>query len=150
MHSMTLARSACILPILPVLSLALWSWLYAQDTGTSLPVQPAPQVRLTGVLEAVENPQLSTFPVLRVWFNNKPWRFRVNRVEPIIPAYRAEEELRKVSRLGLRFLAEEQVATVLLSAARHNQSIMVEGWLRVREGVLRVQSVRVIESPQVE
>jgi hypothetical protein len=147
---MTLARFVCSLFTLPALSLAFWSWGYAQDGGVSVPVQPAPQVRLTGVLEAVEAPQSSTFPVLGVWFNDKPWRFRVNRVEPVIPAYRAEEELRKVSRLGLRFLAEEQVATTLLAAARHNQSIVVEGWLRVREGVLRVQSVRVIETPEVE
>jgi hypothetical protein len=147
---MLLARFVLIFPILSVLSLALWSWISAQDTGIGLSVQPAPQVRLTGVLEAVEDRQLSTFPVLGVWFKDKPWRFRVNRVEPVIPAYRAEEELRKVSGLGLRFLAEEQVATVLLSAALHNQSVIVEGWLRVREGVLRVQSVRIIESPQVE
>ena len=87
----------------------------------------------------------STFPVLSVWLGDKPRIFRVARVESVIPAYRAEERLREVSSLGLRFLAEDEVLTALQSPEMHDRSIVIEGWLRPSAGVLRVRSVRVAE-----
>src|SRR5262245_16454820 len=75
--------------------LAVPSWLGAQDAV--LDVQPAPLVRLTGVLEEVEKPRVSSFPVLSVWLGDKPRVFRVAQVEPVIPAYPAEDRIREVS-----------------------------------------------------
>src|SRR5262249_22625376 len=69
-------------------------------------VQPAPLVRLTGVLEAVENPPPSSFPDLRVWFGDKSRMFHVVKAEPVMPAYRIREQLRKAPSLGLRLAAE--------------------------------------------
>lgn len=119
------------------------SWVFAQE---SLPdIQPAPLVRLTGVLKIVAEPPVSAFPVLRVWMGDGPRVFRVVRVESIIPAYRAEEQLREVSALGLRFIAEERVLTVLQSPEFHDRPIVIEGWLQPRAGVLRVRSVQKVE-----
>jgi hypothetical protein len=110
-------------------------------------VQPAPLIRLTGVLDAAANPQTATFPVLKVWIGNKPLLFRVARVEAVISAYPAEERLRHVSSLGLRFLADEQTLAALQSPDMQDRSIVIEGWLRPRPGVLRVRSVRTEDSP---
>lgn len=104
-------------------------------------ISPAPLVRLTGVLEASDKPRPALFPILRVRIDGKRWRFRVSRVEPVIPAYRAEEKLRRVSPLGLRFVAEERLLTVLQRPDMRDRSIVVEGWLQPRAGVLRVLSV---------
>jgi len=110
-------------------------------------VQPAPLVRLTGVLDAAANPHTATFPVLKVWIGNKPLLFRVARIEAVISAYPAEERLRQVSSLGLRLLADEQILAVLQSPEMQDRSIVIEGWLRPRPGVLRVRSVRTEDSP---
>jgi len=135
-----------ILIVLP-LSLISVSQIHAQDT--TLPtVQPAPLVRLTGVLETVEKPRASVFPVLFVWVGNTPRVFRVSRAESVIPAYRAEERLREVSALGLRLLAEADALAALQAPAMHGRPIVIEGWLRERMGVLRVRSVRAAEERQ--
>ncbi len=135
------SRSTALLASLVLLAVPLWT--HAQDIIPG--IQPAPLIRLTGVLEEVEKPRASTFPVLSVWLGDKPRIFRVARVESVIPAYRAEERLREVSSLGLRFLAEDEVLTALQSPEMHDRSIVIEGWLRPSAGVLRVRSVRVAE-----
>jgi hypothetical protein len=124
-----------------LLCLLLFSKAYAQDADVGLPVQPAPEVRLTGTLEAPKNPLASAYPVLSVWIDGTPWIFRISQVEPVIAAYPAEQELQKVSGLGLRLLANKAVLTTLQSPEMHDRPIVIEGWLRVSEGVLRVQSV---------
>src|SRR5204862_5593353 len=68
----------------------------------------------------------------------------LGKVEPIIPAYPAEKELQKVSGLGLRLLADPKVLSVLQSPELHGRPIVLEGWLRVREGVLRVRSAHAL------
>ena len=56
----------------------------------------------------------------------------------------AEKELQKVSGLGLRLLADPKVLSALQSPELHNRPIVLEGWLRVREGVLRVRSAHAL------
>jgi hypothetical protein len=118
------------------------SRIEAQDAEVGEPVQPAPEVRLTGVLEAVKELDPSAFPSLSVWMGDIRWRFHVSNIEPIIPAYPAEKELQKVSGLGLRVLADPKVLSVLQSPELHDRPIVLEGRLGVREGVLRVYSAR--------
>jgi hypothetical protein len=120
--------------------------IHAQDADVGFPVQPAPEIRLTGVLEAMKTPQASAFPVLSVLIDGQPWLLRVSQVEPVIPAYPAEDELQKVSGLGLRLLADDKVLSALQTPEMHNRPIVLEGWLRVTEGVFRVSSVRMAES----
>jgi hypothetical protein len=114
----------------------------AQDAEVGEPVQPAPEIRLTGVLEAVKDPDPSAFPSLRVWIGGTRWRLHVSKVESIIPAYPAEKEIQKVSGLGLRVLADPTVLSALQSPELRNRPIVLEGRLGVREGVLRVHSAR--------
>ena len=114
----------------------------AQDADVGTSVQPAPEIRLTGVLEAVKDPDPSAFPSLSVWIGGTRWRLQVSKVESMIPAYPAEKELQKVSGLGLRVLAESAVLSALQSPELHNLPIVLEGRLGVREGVLRVHSAR--------
>ena len=108
-------------------------------------VRPTPLVRLTGALEMGKDAPPSAFPVLRVWIDDHPHIFRVSHVEAVFPAYRAEEQLRSVSGLGLRFLAEKKVLTLLQSPDMHNRPIVIEGWLQPKRGILRVRSVRAVE-----
>ncbi|HEV8715032.1 MAG TPA: hypothetical protein VGX03_19655 [Candidatus Binatia bacterium] len=128
--------------------LAAPSWLRAQDLVPD--VRPAPLVRLTGVLEEVEKPRVSTFPVLSVWLGDKPRVFRVARVEPVIPAYPAEDRIREVSSLGLRFVGDDEVLATLQRPEMHDRSIVIEGWLRPSAGVLQVRSVKLAEQFQDE
>ena len=114
--------------------------------ASGMGISPSPLVRLTGVLEASEKPHSSVLPVLRVWIDGKPWLFRVAQVEPVIPAYRAEEKLRRVSLLGLRFLAEKDVLSALQHPDMRDRPIVIEGWLRPKAGVLHVRSVWTIEA----
>jgi len=137
------SRSAAVLTVLVLLAVPLAT--HAQDISPD--VYPAPLIRLTGVLEEVEKPRIAKFPVLSVWLGDKTWVFRVARVEPVIPAYHAEERLREVSPLGLRFLAEDEVLTALQRPEMHDRSIVIEGWLRPGAGVLQIRSVRVAEEP---
>ena len=108
-------------------------------------VRPTPLVRLTGTLEIDKDAPPSTLPVLRVWIDDHPHSFRVSHVEAVFPAYRAEEQLRYVSGLGLRFLAEKKVLTLLQSPDMHDRPIVIEGWLQPKRGILRVRSVRAVE-----
>ena len=104
-------------------------------------------MRLTGVLDAAASPHTATFPVLKVWLGNKPLLFRVARIEAVISAYPAEERLRHVSSLGLRLLADEQTLTALQSPEMQDRPIIIEGWLRLQPGVLRIRSVKTEDSP---
>jgi len=108
-------------------------------------VRPTPLVRLTGTLEIDKDAPPSALPVLRVWIDDHPHIFRVSHVEAVFPAYRAEEQLRYVSGLGLRFLAEKKVLTLLQSPDMHNRPIVIEGWLQPKRGILRVRSVHAVE-----
>ena len=108
-------------------------------------VRPTPLVRLTGTLEIGKDAPPSAFPVLRVWIDDHPHLFRVSHVEAVFPSYRAEEQLRYVSGLGLRFLAEKKVLTLLQSPDMHNRPIVIEGWLQPKRGILRVRSVHAVE-----
>jgi hypothetical protein len=137
------SRSIALLTMLVLLAVPLAT--RSQDISPD--VHPAPLIRLIGVLEEVEKPRASSFPVLSVWLGDKPRVFRVARVESVIPAYRAEERLREVSSLGLRFLAEDEVLATLQRPEMHDRSIVIEGWLRPGAGVLRVRSVKVAEEP---
>jgi hypothetical protein len=121
---------------------------HAQDADVGFGVQPAPEVRLSGTLEAAKEPRTSAFPELTLWFSDKSWLFRVSRVESVIPAYPAEQELQKVSGLGLRLLAENDVLTALQTAATQSQPIVLEGWLQVTKGVLQVKSLRTGPPPK--
>jgi hypothetical protein len=108
-------------------------------------VRPTPLVRLTGTLEIDKDAPPSALPVLRVWIDDHPHIFRVSHVEAVFPAYRAEEQLRYVSGLGLRFLAEKKVLTLLQSPDMHDRPIVIEGWLQPKRGILRVRSVHAVE-----
>ena len=119
------------------------SSVIAQDSFSD--IQPAPLVRLTGVLKIVAEPPVSAFPVLRVWMGDVLRIFRVTYVESVIPAYPVEERLREVSTLGLRLIAERHVLTTLQSPEFHDRPIVIEGWLQPRAGVLRVRSVQKID-----
>ncbi len=113
----------------------------AQDAEVGEPVQPAPEIRLTGVLAAVQEPAPAAFPALSLWIDGTRWHLQVRKVEALIPAYPAEQELQKVSGLGLRVLADPKVLSVLQSPALRDRPIVLEGRLGVRAGVLRVHSV---------
>ena len=113
----------------------------AQDAEVGEPVQPAPEIRLTGVLAAVQEPAPSAVPALSLWIDGTRWHLQVRKVEALIPAYPAAKELQKVSGLGLRVLADPKVLSVLQSPALRDRPIVLEGRLGVRAGVLRVHSV---------
>ena len=121
----------------------------AQNSAQNLTadVQPAPLLRLTGILEVIKEPQPSAFPVIRVWIGDLIGIFRVGKVEAVIPAYRAEERLREVSPLGLRFLAEGEVFAALETPEMHDRPIVIRGWLRPQAGILRVRSAQLVENP---
>jgi hypothetical protein len=133
-----------------VFALALFSLLFPRKVygqEISPDVQPAPLVRLTGQLEADRPSIVSSFPLVRVWIGEQSYFFRMSRAESIITAYRVEEHLKDASALGLRFLANDTTLTELRHAAQTGQSIIVEGWLSAKPGILRVRSVRQIEIP---
>ena len=134
-------------PLLGGLFLFLIVPLQALAQAVVPDIRPAPLIRLTGVLEIVTEPRASAFPVLSVWIGDQPRVFRVARVESVIPAYRGQEDLREVSLLGLRFVADNALLVMLRAPEMHNRPIVVEGWLRSRAGILRVRSARVVENP---
>lgn len=122
-----------------------WSFAQAITPDT----QPAPLVKLTGVLEPDEHPPSSSFLNLRVWFGDESRVFRISNIEPVIPAYHIREQLRKVSPLGLRLVAEHDELAQLESADANKRPITIEGWLRPHAGLLRVKSIEVArEQPQ--
>jgi len=132
----------CVALVARLYCLTLPSRVEAQDAAVGEPVQPAPEIRLTGVLAAVQEPAPSAFPALSLWINGTRWRLQVRKVEALIPAYPAEQELQKVSGLGLRVLADPKVLSVLQSPELHDRPIVLAGRLGVRAGVLRIHSAR--------
>ena len=139
-RSVLLVGSAAL--VMSLCCMMLPSRAQAQDAEVGEPVQPAPEIRLTGVLEVTQDPDPSAFPSLSVWIGDTRGRFQVSKVEPIIPAYPAEKELQKVSGLGLRLLADPKVLSVLQSPELHDRPIVLAGRLGVRAGVLRIHSAR--------
>lgn len=116
----------------------------AQNADIGLPVQPSSRVRLTGVLEPAPSHSLE-FPRIKVLIDGKPRLFHVCQVEPLIPAYPAEEELRKVSGSGLRLVTDRDELAALQKAGMGERLIVIEGQLRVRAGLLRVDSTHTTE-----
>ena len=141
-HPRTALLAGCYALLVILSCLTLPSRGLAQDAEVGAPVQPAPEVRLTGVLAADQGPRPSAYPALILWMDGTRWRLQVNKVEAIIPAYPAEQELQKVSGLGLRVMADPKVISVLQSPELHDRPIVLSGRLGVRAGVLRVHSVR--------
>jgi hypothetical protein len=141
-NTRTVLLVRCAALVVSLCCLTLPSRGEAQDADVGEPVQPAPEIRLTGVLAAVQEPAPSAFPVLSLWIDGTRWHLQVRKVESIIPAYPAEQELQKVSGLGLRVLADPKVLSVLQSPELSNRPIVLEGRLGVRAGVLRVHSAR--------
>lgn len=117
----------------------------AQNADIGISVQPAPRVRLTGVLRPVEGAHIPTFPQIKVWIGGTPRLFHVCQIEPLIPAYRAEEELRKVSGLGLRLVTDSEELATLHNAEKHERAIVIDGRLGVRAGLLRVDATYTTE-----
>ena len=132
----------CAALVVSLYCLTLPSRGEAQDAEVGEPVQPAPEIRLTGILVTEKVPTPSAFPVLSLWIDGTRWRLQVRKVEALIPAYPAEQELQKVSGLGLRVLADPKVLSVLQSPELHDRPIVLEGRLGVGAGVLRVHSAR--------
>jgi hypothetical protein len=130
----------CVALVVSLCCLTLPSRGGAQDAEVGEPVQPAPEIRLTGVLAAVQEPASSAFPDLSLWIDGTRWHLQVRKVEALIPAYPAEQELQKVSGLGLRVLADPKVLSVLQSPELHDRPIVLIGQLGVTTGVLRVHS----------
>jgi hypothetical protein len=103
----------------------LFVWLWSTvgllsdnlSQAISRDVQPSPLVRLTGVLTAEDTPPPAGVPTVRVWLGERVWRFQLSTVEPVVPAYRAWEQLRKVSLQGLRWLVEGEALAQLEQAA---------------------------------
>jgi hypothetical protein len=99
-------------------------------------------IRLTGILDVDKRPQTSAYPLLTVWIGEKTGQLQVTQVEPVIPEYPAEEELRRVSELGLRLLADKEGLATLQDSRMQGRPIVIEGWLQVQKGTMNVRSVR--------
>jgi hypothetical protein len=116
--------------------------VFAQGVVFPVPgIQPSPLIRLTGVLEPASEPQASILPALTVWIKGERRTFRVEKVESAIAAYKGQDHLKKVSLLGLRLIGRESLLALLQSKERQGQTLVIEGWLRAKAGVLRVRSV---------
>ena len=114
------------------------SW--AQDPVTDYPIDS--RIRLTGILQLDKQPQTSEYPLLSVWFGEKNGQFQITRVEPLIPEYPAEYQLRQISGLGLRLVAEKEVLAALQSSQMQGHPIVIEGRLLVQQGSLDISSVQ--------
>jgi hypothetical protein len=128
-----------MLPILLMLT-ALSGITNAQNADSARAFQPSPRIRVTGVLRPVEGALVPTFPQIRVWVGEKPWLLQVCQIEPVIPAYPAAEELRKVTGLGLRLVTDRAELATLRHAARDARLVVIEGLLRVDARQLRVDA----------
>jgi len=105
-------------------------------------------IRLTGILQMGKQPETSAYPVFTVWLGEKTGQFQVTRVEPVMPEYPAEDELRQASGLGLRLLAEKEALAVLQDPQKQGRPIVLEGWLQVQQGSLKIRSVQEATTPQ--
>lgn len=140
-----IAARLCGVPLIVSLSLTMLPpATRAQNPDVGLSVQPSSWVRLTGILKPLPSHSV-TLPQITVWVGGTSWLFHVCQIEPLIPAYPAEEELRKVSGLGLRLLADHDQLAALQSPSMHERPIVITGQLRVRAGLLRVDSTHTTE-----
>ena len=132
--------------VMGMLCFMLRSELRAQEPMLDFPAES--MIRLTGILDLNKQPQTSAYPLLTVWVGEKTGQFQVTRVESVMPEYPAEEELRQVSGLGLRLLAEKEALTALQDPQMQGRPIVIEGQLQVQKGNLRVRSVRAAAGAQ--
>ena len=132
--------------VMGVLCLILHSELRAQEPELDFPAES--MIRLTGILDLNKQPQTSAYPLLTVWVGEKTGQFQVTRVESVIPEYPAEQELRQVSGLGLRLLAEKEALGALQDPQMQGRPIVIEGQLQVQKGNLKVRSVRAAAAAQ--
>ena len=126
--------------VMGVICSMLLSELQAQEPILDFPAES--MVRLTGILDLNKQPPTSAYPLLTVWVGEKTGQFQVTRVESVIPEYPAEQELRQVSELGLRLLAEKEALGALQDPQMQGRPIVIEGQLQVQKGNLKVRSVR--------
>src|SRR5262245_2246163 len=126
--------------VMGMLSFMLLSELRAQEPMLDFPAES--MIRLTGILDLNKQPPTSAYPLLTVWVGEKSGQLQVTRVESVIPEYPAEEELRQVSGLGLRLLAEKEALRALQDPQLQGRPIVIEGQLQVQRGNLKVRSVR--------
>ena len=126
--------------VIGVCYLTLFTKVQAQEPTLDFPVES--MIRLTGILQLGKQPETSAYPVFVVWLGEQTGQFHVTHVEPVIPEYPAEEELRRVSGLGLRLLAEKAERTALQDSQMQGRPIVIEGQLHVQQGSLNVRSVR--------
>jgi len=138
--------SGMALSVYLLLVMALPFIASAQNADIAPSVQPAPRVRLIGVLRPLGGADTPAFPQVKMWIGGTPWLFHVCQVEPLIPAYPAEEELRKVSGLGLRLVTDSDELATLHTAERHKLPIVIDGQLRVRAGLFWVDTTYTTES----
>jgi hypothetical protein len=124
----------------------LRSELRAQEPELDFPAES--MIRLTGILDLNRQPPTSAYPLLTVWVGEKTGQFQVTRVESVIPEYPAEAELRRVSGLGLRLLAEKEALGALQNPQMQGRPIVIEGQLHVQKGSLNVRSVRAAAAAQ--
>lgn len=120
----------------------LCSTLLAQAQETLLDFPAESLIQLTGILEADKQPHTSAYPLLAVWIGEKTGQFQVTQVKPVMPEYPAEKELRQVSGLGLRLLADKAALATLQDPHMQGRPIVIEGWLQVQSGTMKVRSVR--------
>ena len=132
--------------VMGMLCFMLPSELRAQEPMLDFPAES--MIRLTGILDLNKQPQTSAYPLLTVWVGEKSGQFQVTRVEPVIPEYPAEQELRQVSGLGLRLLAEKEALRALQDPQMQGRPIVIEGQLQVQKGNLKVRSVRAAAAAQ--
>jgi hypothetical protein len=138
------SRLSSIAPIVFLVLTLIPSAARSQTPDIGSSVQPSSRVQLTGILEPAVS-QTVGLPWITVWIGGTPWLFHVCRIAPLIPAYDAEEELRKVSGLGLRLLADYDELNTLQNPTMHGRPIVIEGQLRARAGLLRVDAAHATE-----
>jgi hypothetical protein len=124
----------------------LFSASYAQESTSDFPAES--MIRLRGILNLNKQPQTSAYPLLTVWVGEQTGQFQVTQVEPVVPEYPAEQELRRVSALGLRLLADKKALAALLDLQMQGRPIVIEGQLQVQRGNLKVRSVRAAAASQ--
>src|SRR5262245_36654463 len=132
--------------VMGVFCFTLLSELRAQEPMLDFPAES--MIRLTGILDLDKQPPTSAYPLLTVWVGEKSGQLQVTRVESVLPEYPAEQELRQVSGLGLRLLAEKEALSALQDPQMQGRPIVIEGQLQVQKGNLKVRSVRAAAAAQ--
>src|SRR5262249_50585663 len=76
-NTRTVLLVRCAAMIVSLCCLTLPSRAEAQDAEVGEPVQPAPEIRLTGVLAAEQEPAPAAFPALSLWIDGTRWHLQV-------------------------------------------------------------------------